>query len=212
MKRIHEVILDLDDVLNQFCMAAMFHVGVGPYEMDYAVYPQECGWDIVAAANKLRQEGRPAFTDATFWEALGQEFWATTPCVYYLDDLLEYLAHRVGSDNITIATSPTLSPECVAGKLEWIQTYLPKWCRRQFMIGPCKHLLANPFALLIDDREENCVNFMARGGSTLLVHKPWNYSPGHEHSYGTWVDWEKVTLESIQVGLRHFFGKAFQPS
>ena len=207
MKRIHEVILDVDDVLNKFCMAAMHEVGVGGHRLDYVDYPAECGWDIVKAANVMQHKGLCPFTPETFWEALDQRFWATVPCVVYLDHLLDYLVDRVGRDNITIATSPTLSPLCVAGKLEWIHSFLPKWLHRQYMIGPCKHLLANPHALLIDDHRGNCEKFLNRGGHILLVHKPWNYTPSRTHSR---EDWDHLTLVSLQHGLHENFGKEFK--
>jgi len=216
MKRIHEVILDLDDVLNTFCMAALYQVGVGPVTRDYACYPHQCGWDIVRAANVLGDEvwgdSFCPFTTEMFWESLSQQFWSGVPCVVYLNNLLEYLEDRVGRDNIIIATSPTLAPACVAGKLEWIQTFLPKWLHRQYMIGPCKDWLAGPNSLLIDDREENCKKFEAQGGHSLLVHKPWNHDPKVVWYRGQrqWVDWDALTLESLQAGLYRYFGKEFK--
>ncbi len=206
MRPIHEVILDLDDVLNRFCMAALHHVGVARWGLDYAEYPARYGWDIVAAANQLKAGCRAPFTANSFWESLDQSFWASVPCVPYLNKLLTYLEHRVGRDNVIIATSPTLSPACPAGKLEWIHTFLPKWLHRQYMIGPCKDRLANPYALLIDDRPENCAKFEDRGGHSLLVHKPWSYDP----LAAKWVDWDAITLRSLQLGLFQNFGKQFE--
>ena len=189
---IYEIVLDLDDVCNTFCTAAL---GI----QDYGVYPPACGWDIVQAANRIHGTDMARWE---FWDSLDRDFWANIPPVPYLSELLTYLARRVGNDNITIATSPTLSPECVAGKLEWIHRRLPLWIHRQYMIGTRKDRLANPHALLIDDRRGNCDKFVARGGQALLVHQPWN----HTDSGG----WNHITLLSLQAGLYKYFGERFE--
>lgn len=219
MTRIHQVILDLDDVLNTFCMSALHYHGVANTNYDYSEYPPHCGWDIVQACNWLRrkrswpseeQDGRCACVDAaTFWEALTQEFWAATPPVPYLDTLITYLADRVGKDNVIVATSPTKSPTCVAGKLEWIHRHLPTWLHRNYMIGPRKDLLADPYSLLIDDRRGNCEKFEGRGGHALMVHKPWNYEVWDKHERHP-IDWQYTTPSSIECGLYRIFRKRIE--
>ena len=46
--------------------------------------------------------------------------------------------------------------------------------QRQFLIGPSKHLCANPETLLIDDSDKNVDSFRKCGGQAVLVPRPWN--------------------------------------
>lgn len=191
---IDHVMLDLDDVCNEFSMAAFMYAGATEVQRSYNEYPKNCGWDIVKAANRLSGKG---FTPNTFWGSLDRRFWATIPPTRYLELLINFLEEQVGQENITIATSATISPECVAGKLEWIHTYLPRWLHRQYMIGTQKELLARPGTLLIDDRKSNCDKFRANNGSALLVLRPWNFNTCVEVS----------TLASLNKGLYYAFGR-----
>ena len=58
--------------------------------------------------------------------------------------------------------------------MEWIHAHFPSWMHRQYAITPRKHLFARPDALLIDDVEENILDFEAGGGHGVLVPRPWN--------------------------------------
>ena len=64
------------------------------------------------------------------------------------------------------------APSALAGKLEWIHAHFPSWMHRQYAITPRKHLFARPDALLIDDVEENILDFEAGGGHGVLVPRP----------------------------------------
>ena len=171
------IFLDLDDVLNCCTMAALKYVGcpVDPY--DYSVFNPAWGWNIVAAANALHPSRRQ-FTEATFWQSIKRDFWATVPPSCDIG-LIRDCAELVGCDNVCILSSPTLDPDCLAGKLEWIHAHLPSWFRRQFLIGPRKHFCARPDALLIDDRDKNVEDFRAHGGQAILMPRPWNTR--HDH-------------------------------
>jgi len=176
---ISRVMLDLDDVCNHFCMTALKYAGATSLVLPYEAYPEVAGWDIVMAANLLKEPGRPEFGVVEFWESLDRNFWAGIPPAPYLRNLLAALVWAVGEENIFIATSATKSPECLAGKLEWIHRFLPKFLHRRYMIGSHKEVLANPFTLLIDDRRGNVDKFRKAGGHAILVPRPWNTMEYH---------------------------------
>lgn len=168
------VFLDLDGVCNQFSSYALWYVLATDRMLPYSEYPAECqSWDIVNTANVLSAEEKH-YTDKSFWDSLDRKFWSTIPPEKYLPWLLDCLCWCVGQDNIWIASTATLSPDCLAGKLDWIYEYMPKWAHRQYMFGRDKYLLANKTSLLIDDNQNNCEAFRAAQGSALLVPRPWN--------------------------------------
>jgi 5'(3')-deoxyribonucleotidase len=165
--RIKRIFLDLDDVLNEFTMTTLEALGccAGPYNPEW-------GWDIVKAANEMHPHD--VFTTETFWNSLNRKHWATLPKSRMCDRLIARCADFVGRENVYILSSPTKDPDCLAGKLEWIQDELPEWIHRQYMIGPQKHLCASPESLLIDDRDKNVQDFCEAGGKVVLVPRPWN--------------------------------------
>lgn len=200
---ISRVMLDIDDVCNQFAMFALAYVEATPCFMPYSEFPAICGWDIVDAANTLADPNHRggfgwhgSYTPDAFWDALDRKFWGTVPPAPYLWELLDYLKARVGTENIILASSPTRSPECLAGKLEWIYMFTPPWLHRNYMIGCRKECLASPDVLLIDDRRGNCEKFINAGGAAVQVSKPWNVEGFKEGD----------THESLFEGLENIWG------
>jgi hypothetical protein len=173
---IDTILLDIDGV----CARTQYHLltSFGVPFKDESEYPVECGWDIVAAANLL--SGYNRFTPATFFGAITREMWATIPVTTEFPELLELCENLVGLTNVHFLSSPTISPESLAGKLEWIQRNAPFQMCRQFLIGPSKHVCARPSSLLIDDRDENVEEFRQRGGQAVLLPRPWNSLHGYD--------------------------------
>lgn len=169
---IRRVLLDLDDVCNRCTMYALKWVGCPVSSLDQSQFPTECGYDIVGAANRL--VGFDRFTVKSFWDSMPREFWSTIPISSEFNWLLGQVEHLVGKDNICFLTTPTICPESVAGKLDWIHNHAPRWLHRQFLIGPRKQFCAHPDAILIDDSDKNVNVFRAWGGRALLVPRPWN--------------------------------------
>lgn len=166
------LLLDLDDVLNYFAPYILARLGCGNNPECYQGYPREAGWDIVAAANMLHPTRQ--FTTAEFWGSVTREMWATAPRSREFSLLLTIAGQHFGWENTFILTIPTQDPECMAGKLEWMQSNLPPSLRRNFLVGPPKYLCAQPDALLIDDNEDNVAAFRRNGGQSLLMPRPWN--------------------------------------
>ena len=169
---IKRILLDIDDVCNRFTMTALHYVGCRIDPMQYDSFPVECQYDIVGAANKLL--GYERFSVSDFWEHIPRKFWANTPPSEEFPLLLGWCESLVGQENLCLLTSPTIDPDCLAGKLEWIHRFAPRWLHRQYQVGPCKQFCAMHEALLIDDADKNVNKFREWGGNTLLVPRPWN--------------------------------------
>jgi hypothetical protein len=174
---IRRIFIDLDDVCNMFTMYALRSVGCS-VRLDYADYPAECGYDIVAAANYLLNA--PRYTINAFWDAIARDMWATIPRSTIFPWVVDVAESLVGRENVCIATSPTKDPDCLAGKLEWIHRNMPDWMWRQYSITPRKYLLARPDSLLIDDNQENIHKFETHGGHGIVVPRPWNSLSGRD--------------------------------
>lgn len=166
------IFLDLDDVLNRFTMPALYHVGCQVRQLAFDDYNPEWGWDIVRAANELHPNR--AFTASEFWNSLDRNFWASLPKSEEFEWLIDAAVDFVGDKNVHIISSPTLDPDCLAGKLEWIHAHMPDTFHRNYLLGPSKYLCAKPEALLIDDNENNVRLFRMHGGKAILVPRPWN--------------------------------------
>jgi hypothetical protein len=166
------IFLDLDDVLNQFTLYALQSVGcpVGPYE--YNKFKPKWGRDIVAAANALHETKN--FTVDSFWGAIDRDVWATTPRSQEANSLLHLCVELAGKENVFILSTPTLDPDCLAGKLEWIHAEMPKWIHRQYSISPRKWVCASPEAVLIDDSDENIDQWRGACGVGIVMPRPWN--------------------------------------
>jgi len=170
---IDTIYLDMDDVCNRFTMYALQEMGCGPMAYEEKHYPIECGFDIVAACNRLHPTKKD-WSLQSFWNSVKRHLWATVPESLEFRRLLNSCSKLVGKDRVILLTSPTLCPDSLAGKLEWIQAFCPPWMHRQYLIGPVKWSCARPGALLIDDADKNIRSFRKAGGEAILVPRPWN--------------------------------------
>lgn len=129
--------------------------------------------------------GKP-FTDADLhklWADGGQEFWATVPWLPLGKQLLDLCMRHAP---VVLMTTPTWAPSCSAGKVQWITENVPEELRRRYALTPCKHHMAHPGALLVDDGEHNITAFQKHGGNAFLWPGPWNGAgqegETHEHA------------------------------
>lgn len=169
---ITRIAIDLDDVLADFTLATLSHKL--NRKVVAADYDPEWGFDIVRAYNTLQVPGVEKETVQSFWESIGRDDWENLERLPDSAWLIQRCAELVGNENVCILTAPTEDPECMAGKLEWIQSNMPRWIRRNFLVGPMKHFCAKGDTLLIDDSSKNVDMFRRWGGSAMLVPKPWN--------------------------------------
>ncbi|KKM24784.1 hypothetical protein LCGC14_1601580, partial [marine sediment metagenome] len=111
---IKEIFLDLDDVLNKFTMQALMEVGCVVNRSDpMSSFDPAWKFNIIKAANELNP--CRIFIAKRFWRSFSKFFWASLPRSDEFDFLLEKSIELVGKDNITILSSPTEDPACVAG-------------------------------------------------------------------------------------------------
>jgi hypothetical protein len=168
---IDRIYVDLDDVCNTLAPYFLHLVGcpIGP--KDYYSFPVgEKYSKLHEVANFMLKSN--FFTEESFWQTFTQKDWASVPQTPWMSWLLDLCCHLV--DNVIIATSPILSPDCAAGKMDWMAANLPDWLQRQFAITPVKWYFARQGSILIDDNEENTSRFIRNGGKAILVPRPWN--------------------------------------
>lgn len=180
---IRRIILDVDDVLNSLTLHILRHYkcNIGPF--DYFAFPNEVGYDIIAACQILgglipyikNNSGEFVPDVVSFWNGVTcADLWRTAPKSPQCEWLLDKAVDLVGKDEIYLATSPTKDPQAHADKLHWMWDNLPNWIHRQYFMTPRKWLLGKLGVILFDDNSENCEKFIAEGGDALLVPRPWN--------------------------------------
>jgi hypothetical protein len=180
---IKRIIVDIDDTLNSLTMHIMQHFGcsVGPF--DYDKHPGDGNYDVKGAIKELGGDCPDSYTD--FWnEVTCSDLWRSAPKSKECDWLLRRCADIVGHKNVILATRPItkryteedrrISAVSHAHKIEWIWEQLPPWIHEQYSITPCKWEYGTYGSLLIDDHSYNCNRFRERGGSAILVPRPWN--------------------------------------
>lgn len=178
LSEIKSIILDIDDTLNSLTLTIMgdvFGCSVGPY--DYDRFPTGVGYDIIKAVNQMLElEGDEQWQLKEFWNTVPRNLWASAPLSKECYYLLSRSAQLVGKENVFLASTPTKDPDAHAGKIEWINAYMPSWMHRQYFITPRKWRLANSETLLIDDCDDNIDKFCKKQGQALIVPRPWNNS------------------------------------
>lgn len=105
-----------------------------------------------------------------FWHSIERdEFWANLEPLPWAHEMLKMLEPY----EPCILTTPAM---CTAsGKQRWIKNYLPRyWNTGRYLIGPAKAYCASPGAVLIDDKEQNVLDFREAGGQAVLFPAMWN--------------------------------------
>lgn len=166
------IYLDMDGVLADFCGGALELFGVDKfYAKDI-----KC-WN--GHLNVLSERLGRTVSGNEFWRRInseGSRFWAN----------LEWLPWGIGLlytciefAPVVLMTTPSLHPSSAAGKIEWINKNMPKDLQRRYALTPCKHHMAHPGAMLIDDNEKNINKFNEHGGKGFLWPRSWNNSEHH---------------------------------
>jgi 5'(3')-deoxyribonucleotidase len=166
-----KIFVDMNGVIADFSTPALRANGAVIGGEDE--YPEECGWDILKACNKIRAADgvdRAPLTEDEFWNNLGYDFWYGLPMYPVAQTFIKYLEFW---GDVYIATAPALQDECVSGKYAWIKKHFPEY-RSKLFICTHKELLADKNSILIDDRDRNCEAFEKAGGLAVPVPRPWN--------------------------------------
>lgn len=168
------IYLDMDGVLVDLVRHTYRTVIANPAEEDLVekLYQETTTWDGIHKA--IAKHLDPDFGEMDLydvWAKGGQEFWASIPWSSHGKKLYEMCSRYAP---VVLMTTPTIEPSCAAGKMEWIQRNLPKDGQRRYALSPCKHHMAHPGALLIDDGEHNFDRFREHNGEAFLWPGPWN--------------------------------------
>ena len=155
--QIKTIFLDVDEVLAQWVAATIKLLGASPDE----VYSR---WDALAPRPWDLCEAIPC-NSWQMWDAIhsrGAAFWEEIEPFPWAHDLYERCAAVAP---VVLLTSPSRDPSSFSGKSAWIRYHFPG-C--DFLIGSCKHRVAHPGAVLIDDSPKNCEAFREAGGHAIL--------------------------------------------
>jgi hypothetical protein len=164
----------MDNVCNTFNPYLLWWFGVSDSQTDFNT-PASQSYDVIGTTNAVLGTH---YNIRAFWNAVPRSLWRDVPESEEYRWLLRTCQKFVSREELYFATSPTKDPDCLAGKLEWIQAHAPAWMHRQYFITPRKHKLGHRRELLIDDVEEHCRLFRKRGGKAILMPRPWNCARG----------------------------------
>jgi len=178
---IKKILLDLDDVLVDCTGSVMRRLG-DMDDRDLAWFdvnldwPSDHGRDVI----KLYEKHTGIYRSVKdFWSMFERDFWANLRPFDHMYALIEICSQVVGSENVAICTSPTKCGECHAGKLDWIEKYMPEHMSRQYLMTPRKQFCASHGTLLIDDFDQNVQDFRDHGGMGIEFPRPWNRNAEH---------------------------------
>lgn len=186
---IERILLDLDDVLNEFTVHAMRHVGCY-MPGGWRDYNPKHGFNIVRAVNDmLRRQAACGVTlcsgffnhykHDSFWASITQDVWESVPKSRWFDEIMSFALDWVCEKNVFVVTAPVknsdgmLSSGCIEGKLRWFAEHVPL-SQDQLIIAKSKWALATSGSVLIDDYDKNVHLFRGYGGRAILFPRPWN--------------------------------------
>ena len=165
------IFLDMDGVLVDLIRHSYTLAGVPESNLEEA-HAETTAWDSMATV--LTKYTKREWTSAdfwAFWKYEGDELWATAPWTAEGEELFKLCKEYAPT---VLMTTPTIEPSSAAGKMRWIQRNLLRADQRRYAMCPCKHLMARPTAMLIDDGPHNIEAFRKAGGATFTWPQPWN--------------------------------------
>lgn len=181
------IYLDMDGVLVDFVGGA-FKV----FEIDPELRTEVKSWSDMTRV--VSEQTNKDIEPEEFWQRIadeGEDFWANLEWLPWGEELLHLCMESAPT---VLMTAPTSHHRSASGKLLWINSKMPKDWQKRYAMSPCKHHMAHPGALLIDDGEHNIVAFREHNGSACLIPNTWN-------SYGYFPTKEEV-LEKVQLAIR----------
>jgi|GEM_PF-2907782 5'(3')-deoxyribonucleotidase len=155
------IAVDCDGVLTDFVGAVAEVYGLP----DDFTPPDWEIWKYVGEAN-----------ERDFWETIrcqGIEFWQYM-LHYETAKLLIQGLNKYVNDNVFLCTTVVDDEYAYMGRVLWA---LNTGLKHKGIYFGDKSALANDSVLLIDDKVENCKDFIVKGGHALIYPRPWN---GHD--------------------------------
>ena len=116
----------------------------------------------------------PFMSTSEFWRRIDEQmcFWEDLPVYPWAHDLWE-MVNSFG--DVIIASSPSMHPDCVGGKLRWLRRHgFLKPSDQNYMFGPQRFRMAREGAVLIDDSDDQCRRFWDAGGKAIVFPQKWN--------------------------------------
>jgi hypothetical protein len=112
-----------------------------------------------------------------FWaKCSGHDFWAGLEWHPQGGEIMDIVS--LCAVSTWLITSPSDDPGSCSGKYAWLQANLPGR-RRNLVMSTARAAVAAPGRILIDDRQENCEQWEARGGEAILIPRPNNRRFAH---------------------------------
>lgn len=156
------VLLDMDGILSNFVNAAC--------QAHNRLYL----YDLLINRGKFDMDKIWGMTPEEFWKPTNNyEFWRSMSIMPDAHQIVDLLAIR--GYTVLICSSPSQSPHCIRGKVDWLKTHFPKL---SYAFMKHKELL-NQYPL-IDDRDSNIDK---HGPNGFLYPRPWNSLHGIENPY-----------------------------
>jgi len=188
------IYLDMDGVCTDFAAAGIRTHGQDPSQV------------LMTWEQSFRGEFLPykvmGLEKEVFWDAIarqGEAFWIDLQEYDWYPELLEALL-KMGE--VVFLTSGTYAPGSLSGKLKWLQHRFGNDFQG-YVFTARKHLLANPWSILIDDYESNVAEFRQHGGQAVLFPQPWNSNCMIADKLG-------FTLESVRQAIHEMQALKYQ--
>ena len=132
-----------------------------------------------------------------YWRTLGAQgeaFWAGLEPYPWFEQLYRSLSETAP---VIFLTAATRAPECLSGKLKWLQARFGE-AFRDYIITGLKQQLAGPEAILVDDYDGNIDRFCEAGGSGLLFPQVWN----RNHAVEDRLAYVDAAIQEWKIKLR----------
>ncbi|NVB39333.1 hypothetical protein G6O69_15930 [Pseudenhygromyxa sp. WMMC2535] len=167
------IFLDVDEVLADWSGAALRLLGV-----DGQAFKARWFAEAPEIWNMFDVPGFPIPRDEAWRQidAAGASYWSTLEPLPWAHELIE--ACRAIAPTVLL-TKPSSHPSSAQGKLAWMQAQFGGRGFSDYLIGPPKHAVARPGAVLVDDHPANCAAFVEHGGQALLFPAVGNRMRGH---------------------------------
>lgn len=180
-----KIFLDIDEVLADFRSAAARLHGQTGEEMDqlYGVGH----WHGGSFFKPIHQRG------TRFWDELDDLPWSRQ----LIQIVKEY------DEDFRLVSQPTLHETSYSGKALWVAKRFPL---HKLILTMDKSLLASPTAVLIDDTQRNCDQFVKKGGHSILF--PTTYRNGQREIIT--VEWIRDQLEELKLRTDIHYGHSSQ--
>ena len=176
---IKKIFLDVDGVLVNFRKGIFNAFGV------------PCSYETASPAWEFWNEFIPTPTFKEVNDKCNMEFWKNLDWMHDGFNILAAVELYFPYDIIWLLTAPMPNLESDSGKIMWVHNNLPMYEKKTIITRAPKCIFATPETLLIDDNNENIVEFVKAGGRGILVPRPWNEL--HERARET----EQVVINNL---------------